>query len=62
MKPITPFTKTDYPIGYSRKDCDEQLQTVTNQILSTKDTLKRLVKEQSTLRKELKDGGRMEGD
>jgi hypothetical protein len=55
-----PFTQTDYPNGYSRKDCQGQLQRVEGQLCTAKAHIKALNAEAKQLRKELKQGGRDE--
>ena len=57
---LTPFTKENYPHGYSRKDCEQQLQSVESSIHEAKQHLKSLAKEQKTLKQQLRKGGHME--
>ena len=54
---IVPFTKENYPKGYSRKDCQEALAITEAQIDGAKAFIKRLEREAKTLRRELKQGG-----
>ena len=56
---IEPFTKTNYPSGYSRNDCLEQLKGAEAQLAFAKEQVKAITKEVATLRKELKQGGRI---
>ena len=57
---LIPFTKTDYPHGYSRKDCEQQLQSVESSITEAKRNLKALNEEAKTLKQQLRKGGHME--
>ena len=56
-KNFVPFTKTDYPNGFSRKDCQSQLLAVMDRIQSLRKQLKAATVEAKQFQKQLKDGG-----
>jgi hypothetical protein len=58
MKTIQPFTKDNYPKGYSRQDCLEQIRVTESRLTDTKRSIASITAELKELRKELKQGGR----
>jgi hypothetical protein len=54
---IIPFTKENYPHGYSRKDARERLARLQAQQDVAKELLKRIGREIKDVSKELKQGG-----
>jgi len=54
------FTKERYPNGYSRQDCEEQLQRAIAQHESLKRQVKENDDEIASLQRQLKQGGRRE--
>lgn len=59
MDNIVPFTETDYPNGYSRKDAQNELAKLQRQREEINARLKHVVLNIKRLHKELDQGGRI---
>ena len=59
MNNIVPFTETDFPNGYSRKDAQMELAELERQREEINGRLKHIVKNIKRLNKELDQGGRI---
>jgi hypothetical protein len=57
---ITKFTTTQYPNGYSRKVCQDQLRLAEAQLKEAHNAVRELAAEIKKLQKKLKQGGRTE--
>ena len=59
MKNVIPFTETDFPNGYSRKDAQKELAELQRQSDEINSRLKRIVTNMKRIHKELEQGGRI---
>ena len=60
MKKIAPFTKENYPKGYSRSDVERELAMLERQRVELNERFKSITRDSKRLQDELKRGGRFE--